>query len=46
MNEQMGETAKEVAQLRAELILTRHRVKELDERNVVNRDTLVAKLEQ
>ncbi|CAM9739889.1 unnamed protein product, partial [Ectocarpus sp. 6 AP-2014] len=46
LNEAMGETAKEAAQLRAELILTRHRVKELDERNIVNRDTLVAKLEQ
>eukprot|EP00752_Nemacystus_decipiens_P008313 g7431.t1 len=46
LNEQMGETAKEAAHLRAELILTRHRVKELDERNIVNRDTLVAKLEQ
>lgn len=46
LNEQMGETAKEAAHLRAELVLTRHRVKELDERNIVNRDTLVAKLEQ
>ena len=46
LNEQMGESAKEAAHLRAELILTRHRVKELDERNTANRDTLVAKLEQ
>lgn len=46
LNEQMGESAKEAAHLRAELILTRHRVKELDERNTANRDTLVAKLER
>ncbi len=46
LTEQMGESAKEAAHLRAELILTRHRVNELDERNTVNRDTLVAKLEQ
>ncbi|CAM9442110.1 unnamed protein product [Hapterophycus canaliculatus] len=46
LNEQMGDSAKETAHLRAELILTRRRVQELDERNTVNRNTLVAKLEQ
>lgn len=45
LNEQMGESAKEVAHLRAELILTRHRVRELDERNATNRDILVSTLE-
>lgn len=43
---QMEEGAKEGAQLRAELVLTRQRLKELDERNNDNRDTLVAKLEK
>lgn len=42
----MEEAAKETAQLRAELMLTKSRVIELDDRNVANRDTLVAKLER
>lgn len=43
---QIEEGNRETAQLRAELTLTRQRVNELEERNVVNRDTLVATLEK
>ena len=42
----MDECGKEAAQLKAELMLTRQRVKDLDERNTANRDALVAKLER
>ncbi|CAM9183141.1 unnamed protein product, partial [Laminaria digitata] len=43
---QMDECGKEAAQLKAELMLTRQRVKDLDTRNNANRDALVAKLER
>lgn len=43
---QVEEGTAEIAKLRADLTLMRQRVKELDERNIVNRDTLVAKLER
>ncbi|CAM9221169.1 unnamed protein product, partial [Sphacelaria rigidula] len=43
---QAEESKKVTAQLRAELTLTRQKVNELDERIVVNRDTLVAQLER
>lgn len=44
--EKLEESMKDNADMKAELMLTRQRIKELERRNIVDRDALLAKIEQ